>query len=441
MRTISTRRTPLAEETSMSESGIFNVYRNQMRDLLPERGLKGSRSYQAKFSYETLAAVGTAAQMAVRGRLLEAGRPFGSIDELRAGASQVILPPDGESMFVSRNLLETLVAQPSLVDGRLGVNLAAANRTLAQAMNAGQLVEITGLMTITRTLEQKHLRRDHTLGVRTDGDLDLAAVVGVSPDNGGAAFLHATHPALQDPEDEPAQLIEYHQRRTGIELDPLLVRLVVLRAVAAELEEMGVWVPIVQRGERRFDEPDEGSETDEERWFAAEQPHWCREVDSVFSADAVVLGEHSIEALRGYTYRTRFASRKLGNPVSFLRDVEKGLDSLLTVDLRMSSPRDEAQLEGADDVVRLEGQLIDHDDYAYRALVVMPAPHSGCAVYLIPAERAAAMGCREWDAVRKALAPVYGVTSGRSSDDQGLGLTLPRRHGLSCGSSDIDKAT
>lgn len=425
----------------MSKRGIFSVYRDQMRHLLPERGVKGSRSYQAKFSYETLAAVGTAAQMAVGGRLIESGDPFGSIDELRVGASRMILPPDGESMAVSRNLLETLVAQPSLVDGRLGVNLAAANRTLGQAMCARQLVQITALMTITRTLEQKHLRREQALGVRTDGRLDLAAIVGISPDNGGAAFLHATHPHFQDPEDEPAHLVEYHQRRTGIELDSLLMRLIHLHAVWLELKEMGVSVPVVQRAERRFDEPDEGSETAEKRWFGAEQPNWSREVDSVFPADTVVLGEHSIEGLAGFTYRTRFGSRKLGNPAAFLRDVELRLPSLLVSDLRMSSAQAEAGLEGADDLVRLEGRLIDHDDYAYRAVIAMPAPHSDCAVYLIPAERAAAMGQAEWDAVRAALAPVHGTVSGRSSDDQGLGLLLPRKHGLSCSSSDIDKST
>jgi hypothetical protein len=425
----------------MSKRGIFSVYRDQMRDLLPERGVKGSRSYQAKFSYETLAAVGTAAQMAVGGRLIEAGDPFGSIDELRAGASQMILPPDGESMVVSRNLLETLVAQPSLVDGRLGVNLAAANRTLGWAMSARHLVGITALMPITRTLEQKHLRREQTLGVRTDGRLDLAAIVGISPDNGGAAFLHATHPHFQDAEDEPAHLVEYHQRRTGIELDPLLIRLTYLRAVWAELEEMGISVPIVQRAERRFDQPQEGSETAEQRWFGAEQPHWSREVDGVFPADAVVLGERSIDGLVGFTYRTRFGSRKLGNPAAFLREVELRLDSLHISDLRMSSAQAEARLEGADDLVCLEGQLIDREDYAYRAVIAIPSPHSHCAVYLIPSERAAAMSRDQWDAVRAALAPIHGISSGRSSDDQGLGLLLPRKHGLSCGSSDIDKST
>lgn len=425
----------------MSKNDIFSVYRDEMRGLLPERGVKGSRSYQAKFSYETLAAVGTAAQMAVGARLIEAGEPFGSIDELRAGASRMILPPDGENMAVSRNLLETLVAQPSLVDGRLGVNLAAANRTLGRAMSARQLVEITALMTITRTLEQKYLRRAQTLGVRADGRLDIAAVVGISPDNGGGAFLHATHPHYQDPEDEPAHLVEYHQRRTGLELDPLLMRLIYLHAVWVELKEMGVSVPIVQRAERRFDRPDEGSETAEQRWFGAEQPHWSREVDSVFPADAVVLGERSIAGLAGFTYRTRFGSRKLGNPVAFLREVEMRLESLLIGDLRMSSARAEARLEGADDLVRLEGHLIDRDDYAYRAVIAIPDPHSHCAIYVIPAERAAGMGPNQWDAVRAALAPIHGVSCGRSSDDQGLGLLLPRKHGLSCGSSDIDKST
>jgi hypothetical protein len=353
----------------------------------------------------------------------------------------MILPPEGESMTVTRNLLETLVAQPSLVDGRLGVNLAAANRTLGQAMSAGQLVEITALMPITRTLEQRYLRPEQTLGARADGRLDIAAIVGVSPDNGGAAFLHASHPHLQDLEDEPAQLVEYHQRRTGLELDPLLMRLVYLHAVWIELREIGISVPIVQRAERRFDLPDEGSETDEQRWFGAEQPHWSREVDSVFPADAVVLGERSIEGLEGFTYHTHLGSRKLGNPAAFMRDVEMRLDHLHISDVRMSDARDEARLEGADDLVCLEGRMIDRDDYAYRAVIAIPAPHSHCAVYLIPADRAAAMGRAQWDSVRAGLAPIHGVACGRSSDDQGLGLLLPRRHGLSCGSSDIDKST
>lgn len=103
--------------------------------------------------------------------------------------------------------------------------------------------------------------------MRTDGRLDLAAIVGVSPDNGAAAFLHVTHPHFQEAKDEPAHLVEYHQRRTGIELDPLLMRLIYLHAVWVELKEMGVSVPIVQRAERRFDQLDEGLETDEQRWF------------------------------------------------------------------------------------------------------------------------------------------------------------------------------
>lgn len=65
--TMNIRRNESAEETSMSKRGIFSVYRDQMRHLLPERDVKGSRSYQAKFSYETIAAVGTAAQMAIGG--------------------------------------------------------------------------------------------------------------------------------------------------------------------------------------------------------------------------------------------------------------------------------------------------------------------------------------------------------------------------------------
>lgn len=424
----------------MPTAEVYVVYRDELEALLPERGRKGSDSYDARFSYSRIAAAGTAAQMAVEERLVALGEPIRTAGELQEGASQVLLPPNRETLSVSRNLLETLVAQAAMVAGRLGVNPAAANRTLGWGMRTGLLVPVTGLMTVTRTIEQERMRRGQMLGVRSDGDLDIAAVVGLIPDNGGAALLHAAHPHLQDVEDAQAHLVEFHEHRSGIDLHPLRMRLVHLHAVWIELREtMGVAVPIVQRAERRFDQPDEGSATAQERWHAYEQTGWSREVDAVFPPDAVVMAEISGETLTDFTYRTPLGERRIGNFRKFLRDVENGLPSLLIHNLTMSRPEDEKLLEGADPVVRLEGHLISTSGLAYRPVVVVPAPQTECVVYLIPADRAATMDDAAWDRVRLALATIHGSAWVGASDDQGLGGSLPRKHGLSMGSVDINK--
>jgi hypothetical protein len=352
------------------------------------------------------------------------------------------LPPDGASVAISRNMLDALVAQPSLTRNRLGPLIGAVNRTLGWAMRERILLRGTALLTVTRTLELGNLRRAQVLGSRTDGRLDLAAVVGAIPNNGGAAILHATHPQLQGVDMRNADLVAYHQERSGRDLRPLQMRLEYLHAVWVELlETLGVSIPIVQRAERRFNEPDEGSLTSDQLWCAMEQPHWAREVDAIFPSEAVVMGECSVEGLRGFTYRTRFGERRLANPEKFLRDVELRLPSLLPDQLTMSDPEAEKGIEGADDLVRLEGHLIGCDGVAYKPVIVLPHPHTDCVVYLIPAARGTGMDPIDWDAVRAALAPIHGAACARSSDDQGLGVTMPRENALSISSVDLDKSS
>lgn len=78
-----------------------------------------------------------------------------------------------------------------------------------------------------------------------------------------------------------------------------------------------------------------------------------------------MLGEHSIEGLVGFTYRTRFGSRQPGNPAAFLREVELRLDSLHISDLRMSSAQAEARLEGADDPEWMVDEYFHRMEYQF----------------------------------------------------------------------------
>jgi hypothetical protein len=424
---------------------IYLQFRDQFLALLMDRGHKTSDSYGTGFSYGTLADAGTAMQKAVEERLLagriEEARPFRTAQELYLGASATRLPPAGRQVPVDRNLCEAVLSQPARHGARLGPFLAAANRTLAWAIGSGLMVRPTGLVTVTRTIEQKFMRSKQTLGARGDGRLDLATIVGVTPDNGGAALVHGSHPLLQLSGDAPRALVEYHEDLTDLDLDPLRVRLDYLNAVFLEFfESLGLKIPVVQRAERRFDQPDEGSLTSDQLWYATEQPHWAEEVERIFPPDAVVAGECQVSSLRGYRYRTTFGDRKLGEPGKFIRDLEKGFPSLMGSDLTCSDPERERDLAGADDLVRLEGRLVAPDGEEFKAVIVLSHPHTASVVYLLPAERAARMNTDAWSTFREALAPLHGVTSGRSSDDQGLGVALTRQHALDVSSKDIDKA-
>jgi hypothetical protein len=424
---------------------VYVQYRDQFLALLEDRGRRTSASYGTGFSYGKLADAGTAMQKAVEERLvarrIEAARPFRTAEELYLGASAMRLPPAGRQVLVDRKLYDVVLSQPARHGDQLGPFLAAANRTLAWAISTGLMVRPTGLVTVTRTIEQKFMRRQQTLGARGDGRLDLATIVGVTPDNGGAALVHASHPQLQIPGDAPEALVEYHDNLTDFDFDPLRMRLEYLHGVWLEFVEIaGLAIPIVQRAERRFDRPDEGSLTSDELWFATAQPHWCAEVERVFPDSAVVAGECQISSLRGFRYRTTFGDRKLGEPAKFIRDVEKGLPSLLGAYLTCSNPDRERELSGADYLVRLEGRLVAPNGEEFKAVVALSFPHTTSVVYLIPAERATKMNEAAWDAFREALAPLHGVASGRSSDDQGLGITLAREHALDVSSANVDKA-
>jgi hypothetical protein len=425
---------------------IYGMYRGRLDAFLVERGgVKASKLYETQYSYGNLANVGTAVQIAVDGRLAAkcsgTANPYRSVDELSMGASAVSLPPRGERIAVTHKLIEAVVGQPYRVGDRFGPIPAAANATLGRAMRHGLIVPVTALLTVTRTIEQKYLRGKKALGAREDGRLDLASVVGVIPDNNGAALLHASHPQLEDLNEKSTSVIAQHEATLGMDLDPLRIRLIHLYAVWQELlEAMGAPIPIVQRAERRFDGPAEGSLTSEQLSYATEHEDWSGEIDAVFPREAVVLGESRIESLRGYHYRTGLGDRRISEPARFLRDVEKGLESLFIHRLRASRSEVEMRLEGADDVVRLEGHLIGPGGAAYRPVIVLSHPHAESVVYLIPAERAAAMTVADWDAVLAALAPLHGVASARSSDDQGLGVTIPYKHALNISCVDIDKA-
>lgn len=425
---------------------IYDTYRGQLNAFLAERGgVKASKLYETEYSYGRIANVGTAVQIAVDGRLAAkssgVANPYRSVDELSLGASVVTLPPGGKRIAVTRKLIEAVVGQPYRAGDRLGPIPAAANATLGLAMRRGLIVPVTALLTVTRTIEQKYLRGAKVLGARGDGRLDLASVVGAIPDNNGAALLHASHPQLEDLDEKSASVIARHEVTLGMDLDPLRIRLFHLHAVWQELlEATGAAVPIVQRAERRFDEPSQGSLTSEQLSYATDRENWSGEVDAVFPGEAVVLGECRVESLRGYRYRTNLGDRLISEPARFLRDVEKSLESLFVHRLRPSQPAIEKRLEGADDVVRLEGHFVGPDGAAYRPVIVLSHPHAESVIYVIPAERAAAMTAADWDSVLAALAPLHGVASARSSDDQGLGITAPSKHALDISCVDVDKA-
>lgn len=423
---------------------ICTSYREEVQALLARRGRAASEAYDSSYRPATLAMAATAAQIATIDRLATGAggpvSPFRSTSELRTAASQVPVPPDGQRVGISRNMLETVVAQPSLANDRLGPLPGAATRTLGRATRDGILVPVTVLLTISRTIEALYMRSDHTVGARTDGRQELATVVGATPYNGGAALLYATHPQLQDVDDEPYGLISYHAERLKLDLEPLDLRLRYLNAVWHDLHEtLGLALPIVQRAERRFDAPEEGSATSDDLWYATNQPCWRERVEQILAAEAIVLGECDGEWMRGLTYRSRHGERRISNPAAFMRDVELKLYALDIHQLEMSDPAAERELSGADRVVVLGGELVDRDHGAYRAVVVPAVDQAESILYAMPSSRATQMNDGDWDKVRTALASLHGTANDRSSDDQGLGLRLPYEHALSLSSTDWDK--
>ncbi len=422
---------------------VLGIYHREALELFVGRGRNRSDSYDATYLPEKLADTLTSVQKAVADRV---GRhrwhegPFRSANALREAASATALP-DGRTPPVSRNQFEAVVAQPTQVDGRLGPVVATATRTIGEAIRCGLLLPPISIMTVTRTVERRHLRYRATLGGRPDGLQDQGMVVGPIMANQGGSFAFASHSPTQDRGDVPASVLNYHEARTGVELNPLTARMGVQLAVWQDLNEtMGVALPIVNRGERRFAPVAEGTgiETSDEIWYPAAQAAWYSDVAKSFPPDAIVLGEVPPSWLEGMTYRSVLCERRISNPKRFLEDVELKLRMLSVRTLAVDRDDDETMNTGT--IVTLEGRLIASDDSEYVPVIVTSAPHPRSVVYVIPAERAASMDESQWEATRTALIALHGPTSGRASDDQGRGLSLPLENGFAITSSNPDKA-
>jgi len=389
---------------------VFGIYQREALELVIERGRNRSDSHDGTFLPETIANGATALQIAMAEHIRSGHRengPFRSAQELQDAGSASVLP-DGRVQRVSRNLFEAVVQQPTQTDGRLGPIVAAATRTIGEAVHGGLLLPPASIMTVTRTIERRHLRADATIGSRAGGRQDHGVVVGPIASIGGGSFSFASHLPTQDRGDVPGELLNYHETRTKVELNPLTARMSVQRGVWLDLNEtLGIALPIVNRGERRFAPVEEqiGLETSDELWYPAEQASWFDDVARSLPPDAIVLGEVPLSWLQGMTYKSSLGERTIANPQHFVEEIELKLRMLQvrTIDRSGMAARDD--LEGADEVVTLEGDLVATDGSEYKPVVVIPGPHAKSTVYVIPAERAAGMDEVRWESVLLALAP------------------------------------
>jgi hypothetical protein len=424
---------------------VLGIYQREALELVIERGRNRSDSHDGTFLPEKLADGATALQTAMVEHIRRGHRgngPFRSAQELQDAGSASVLP-DGRVQRVSRNLFEAVVQQPTQVDGRLGPIVAAATRTIGEAVHGGLLFPPASIMTVTRTIERRHLRPSVTIGGRTGGRQDHGVVVGPIATVGGGSFSFASHLPTQDRGDVPGDLLNYHETRTKVELNPLTARMSVQSGVWLDLNEtLGISLPIVNRGERRFAPAGEqiGLETSDELWYPAEQATWFDDVARFFPPDALVLGEVPLSWLQGMTYKSNLGERSIGNPQHFVEEVELKLRMLQVRTIDKSGMAARGDLVGADEVVTLEGDLIAPDGSEYKPVFVISGPHAKSTVYVIPADRAAGMEAITWESVLLALAALHGPASSLSSDDQGRGLSLPLERGATITSSHADKA-
>jgi hypothetical protein len=426
---------------------VLGIHKMEALELMVERGSPGlGGKHDPTFLPETLADGATALQIATLDRFAAGVRgadPFRTAEQLRHAAAEVALPDGRRLGAMSRNLFEAVILQPIQVEDRSGPLVAAATRTIGEAVYLGLLLPPVSVQSVTRTIERRHLRPGATIGGRPGGLQDHAMVSGPIGEPGAGSYAFATHLPTQEREDVPAPLLGYHETSTGVQLDPVTERLIAQLAVWRDLREtMRAALPILSRGERRFApvEQQVGLLTSDDPWYSAERDAWATSVDDVFPPEAIVIGEVPLSWLEDKTYRTDRHERQITNYQLFVEDVELRRRELKvrTIDRRSMKARD--QLEGADEVVVLGGQLIAPDDCRYTLLLAIPKRHAASTAFIIPADRAAAMEAEGWEAVLKALAVQHGPASGPSSDDQGRALSLPFERGSTLTSSNPDKA-
>jgi hypothetical protein len=369
------------------------------------------------------------------------GGPLDSVRAMRDAASAAKLPT-GRTRRISRNLFETVAQQPAQVDGFLGPASATATRAIGEAIRRGLLHPPVSIMTVTRTINRRHMRHRSSIGGRPGGRQDQGVVVGQIAASGGGSFSFASHLPTQERNDVPAALLAYHETGTEVELNPLTTRMEIQNGVWLDLREtMGVTLPVVNRGERRFAPIEEqvGCATSNHVWYPAEHPGWAEDVKRTFSASAVVLGEVSQEWLEGKSYRSELGVRPIHSPRRFMEDVDLRLRMLEVRSIDPGEPSGERP-EGAEEILTLGGTLVGQDGSEYIPIVVLPTQHTTATVYVMPAERAAAVTTAGWRSVLTALRALHGPAWVPTSEDQGRALSLPFERGATVTSSNPDMA-
>lgn len=420
-------------------NSLYGVYLDELSDMLLDRGIQVP---DPRFGVGRLGLAGAAVQLAVSCRF--SGRDGGerlalaSVDALCRAAAAAKVPPDGRRAAVSAQQIETILRQPVMAGDRLGPLSAASARSIGAAIRGMNMVGPTAVFPVMRTIEMGTLRHAQAPQEGAAAHADVVIFAAASHENGGTGIVLLTHHGL-DLRHDPSGVRHAAQREPDT-VDPDGVRLRVIRLAAIRRELISVSrsdVLIVLRAERRFARGNEGSATAANLWYAAEQPHWIRTADTYLS-DAVVLAEVPPDWLRNCTYSLDGGGRRLGSLSRFFSDVEQRDESVRAWSLLMTEHREEQSIEGADDVVVLDGSMIPPGGDHFTPVLVPCGAES--TVYLVPRKRALTFGDKDWDTMRRGLASLHGAAAARSSADQGLALTEPFRHGVSFSSPDFDIA-